>query len=132
MLNSFQRVLDPATTGGRGWPLYPIQGAREYGDGKAQTITGLAAPDDSTVVITLTEPLAIFPKLLAMPVAHIVPDSVPENFGEKPIGTGPWKFVEWRHDDYLKFARNDNYFDTPPKADSLLARIIPEPSTAVA
>ena len=33
VLSSFQRVLDPATTGGRGWPLYPIQGAREYGDG---------------------------------------------------------------------------------------------------
>ncbi|CAN5718802.1 ABC transporter substrate-binding protein [soil metagenome] len=132
VLSSFQRVLDPATTGGRGWPLYPIQGAREYGDGKASTITGLAAPDDSTVVITLTEPFAIFPKLLAMPVASIIPDSVPANFGEHPVGTGPWKFVEWRHDDYLLFARNDEYWGGAAKAESLMARIIAEPSTAVA
>ena len=133
VVNSFQRVLDPKSTGGRGWPLYPIAGAQDYSAGRGgNRVAGLSAPDDSTVVIRLKEPLAIFPKLLAMPVAHIVPDSVPENFGEHPIGTGPWKFVEWRHDDYLKFARNENYFETPPRADSLLARIIPEPSTAVA
>jgi peptide/nickel transport system substrate-binding protein/oligopeptide transport system substrate-binding protein len=133
VIKSFQRVLDPKTKGGRGWPLYPIAGAQEYAAGTGGTrVAGLSARDDSTIVIRLKEPLAIFPKLLAMPVAHIVPDSVPANFGEKPVGTGPWKFVEWRHDDYLKFARNDAYFDTPPKADSLMARIIPEPSTAVA
>ena len=130
---SWQRVLDPKTKGGRGWPLYPIAGAKEYADGTGgNSISGLSAPNDSTVVIRLKEPFAIFPKLLAMPVAAIVPDSVPSNFGEHPIGTGPWKFVEWKHDDYLKFAVNPDYFEAPPKADSLVARIIAEPSTAVA
>ncbi len=133
VVNSFQRVLDPETKGGRGWPLFPIAGAEDFAAGRGgSSISGLTAPDDTTVVIRLKEPLAIFPKLLAMPVAHIVPDSVPSNFGENPVGTGPWKFVEWRHDDYIRFARNDEYFDTPPKADSLMARIVPEPSTAVA
>ncbi len=133
VLYSWQRVLDPKTKGGRGWPLYPIAGAKEYADGTGgRSISGLTAPDDSTIVIRLKEPFAIFPKLLAMPVAAIVPDSVPANFGENPIGTGPWKFVEWKHDDYLKFAANPDYFETPPKADSLMARIIAEPSTAVA
>jgi len=132
VVNSFRRVLDPASRGGRGWPLYPIAGARDYAEGKGRALAGLTAPNDSTVIIRLTEPLAIFPKLLAMPVAAIVPDSVPSNFGEHPVGTGPWKFVEWRHDDYLKFAKNPDYFDGPPAADSLMARIIPEPSTAVA
>ena len=102
VVNTFKRVLDPKTKGGRGWPLYPIAGAKEFADGKGGSgISGLTAPDDSTVVIRLKEPFAIFPKLLAMPVAAIVPDSVPANFGEHPIGTGPWKFVEWKHDDYL-------------------------------
>jgi peptide/nickel transport system substrate-binding protein/oligopeptide transport system substrate-binding protein len=132
VISSFQRVLDPKTKGGRGWPLYPIAGAKAYADGKGKSISGLSAPNDSTIVMKLQEPFAIFPKLLAMPVAAIVPDSVPENFGEHPIGTGPWKFVEWKHDDYLKFAKNASYWDTPPKADSLMARIVPEPSTAVA
>lgn len=132
VINSFTRALDPATKGGRGWPLYPIAGAQDYADGKARSVSGLAAPNDSTVVITLKEPFAIFPKLLAMPVASIIPDNVPANFGEHPIGTGPWKFVEWKHDDYLLFAKNPDYWGGPPKTDSLRARIIPEPSTAVA
>jgi len=41
---SFQRVLDPATKGGRGWPLYPIKGAEDYAAGKAKTMAGMAAP----------------------------------------------------------------------------------------
>lgn len=130
--HTFQRVLDPKTTGGRGWPLYPIQGARAYADGKAGSIAGLRVLDDTTVAISLTEPFAIFPKLLAMPVTSIVPASTPANFGQKPVGTGPWKLVEWKHDDYLLFTRNDAYFGEVPAAESLRARIIPEPSTAVA
>ena len=70
--------------------------------------------------------------MLAMPVASVVPDSVPANFGEHPIGTGPWKLVEWKHDDYLLFAKNPSYFGGAPKTDTLRARIIAEPSTAVA
>lgn len=132
VVRSFQRVLDPAVKGGRGWPLFPIRGAREFAAGEAGRIAGLAAPDDSTVVITLDEPLAIFPKLLAMPVASVLPDSLPPDFGQRPVGTGPWRFVEWKHDDYLRFARNDGYWGGAPQAESLMARIIPEPSTAVA
>ena len=132
VIASFQRALDPATKGGRGWPLYPIAGAKDYANGKAKNVAGLSAPNDTTIVIRLSEPFAIFPKLLAMPVASVVPDSVSSSFGEHPIGTGPWKFVEWKHDDYLLFARNEAYWGGPPKADSLRARIVPEPSTAVA
>src|SRR3954466_10348248 len=132
VVSTFQRVLDPKTKGGRGWPLFPIKGAEDFAGGKGQAITGLAAPNDTTVVITLKEPLAIFPKLLAMPVTSIVPANAGADFGQKPVGTGPWKFVEWRHDDYLRFAKNPNYFDGPPKTDSLMARIIPEMSTATA
>lgn len=129
---TFQRVLDPKTKGGRGWPLYPIKGAEDYAGGKAGAQIGVTAPNESTVVITLKEPLAIFPKMLAMPVASMVAPNGAADLGQKPIGTGPWKFVEWKHDDYLKFAKNPNYFDGPPKSDSLMARIIPEMSTATA
>src|SRR5438552_2343833 len=87
-------------------------------------------PARTTVIATLAEPLAVFPKLLAMPVAAVVPDHPPANFGEHPVGTGPWRLVEWKHDDYLLFARNKDYFDGSPKSDSLRARIIGEPSTA--
>jgi oligopeptide transport system substrate-binding protein len=132
VVRSFTRVLDPKTRGGRGWPLFPIAGATEYAAGKAPSIRGLRVGNDSTIEITLAEPFAIFPKLLAMPVASIVPDSVGANFGEQPVGTGPWKLAEWKHDDFVRFVRNDDYWGTKPLQDTLIARIIPEPSTAVA
>jgi peptide/nickel transport system substrate-binding protein len=132
VVTSWQRALDPQSKSGASEFLYPIQGAREFHEGKAETISGIAAPDDSTVVVTLDQPLAAFLKLLAMPIASIVPERAGADLGEHPVGTGPWRFVEWRHDDYLLFARNEHYFLGAPKAESLEARIIAEPSTSVA
>jgi ABC-type transport system substrate-binding protein len=129
VIASWQRALDPATKGGRAEPLQPIRGARDFAAGKSRSVVGLSAPDDHTVQVQLEEPLGIFPKLLAMPVAAVVP---PNMSRDRPIGSGPWKLVEWKHDDYLLFARNDTYWGGAPKAESLRARIISEPSTAVA
>ena len=132
VVHSFTRALDPATRGSGAVPLLPIRGAADFADGKAPSVSGLAAPDDSTVVITLAQPLATFPKLLAMPAASVLPASAPADVSDHPMGTGPWKLVTWKHDDYLLFARNDHYWGGAPEADSLRARIIAEPSTAVA
>ena len=132
VVRSWQRALEPATKSGAAQFLFPIAGAKDFNGGKATSISGLATPNDSTLVVTLAEPLAIFTKMMAMPVASVVPDSVPANFGEHPVGTGPWKLVEWKHDDYLLFAKNASYFGGAPKADTLRARVIAEPSTAVA
>jgi peptide/nickel transport system substrate-binding protein/oligopeptide transport system substrate-binding protein len=132
VLSSWLRVLDPKAKSGRGEPLYPIVGAREYAQGTRKRLDGVVIRDDSTVVISLKEPNAIFPKLLAMPVGAIVPENAGPDLSDHPIGTGPWKFVEWKHDDYLLFARNPDYWGGPPKAESLRARIISDPSTSVA
>jgi len=129
---SWERALDPATKSSASEFLYPIKGARDFHTQKAKAIAGLSVRDDSTIVITLEEPLAAFVKLLAMPVASILPAHIAGNFGERPVGTGPWRLIDWRHDDFLLFARNDHYFLGAPKAESLQARIIAEPSTSVA
>ncbi len=102
---SWERALAPATKSGAAQFLFPIAGARAFNGGTAKSISGLAAPNDSTVVVTLDEPLAIFTKMLAMPVASVVPLNTPANFGEHPIGTGPWTLVTWKHDDFLLFAQ---------------------------
>ena len=132
VVHSWERALDPSSKSSASEFLYPIKGARDFHAQKASSIAGITARDDSTIIVTLEEPLAAFVKLLAMPVASIVPQRTGQNFGERPIGTGPWRFVEWRHDDYLLFARNDQYFLGPPRAESLQARVIAEPSTSVA
>lgn len=129
---SFRRVLSLAAKGSRTWTLTPILGAAAYADGAAPDIAGLATPDDTTLVVTLEEPLNIFPKLLAMPASAILPESVGPDFGERPLASGPWRFVEWSHDDYLLLAANDAYWGGRPLADTLRVRIIPEPLTQAA
>src|SRR5437764_10685814 len=128
---SFLRVLAPATKGGRPWPLYPIAGAEAYAAGRAGDVSGMTLVGDSALAFTLTEPLAIFPKFLAMPVASVVPPPLEEP-GQRPIGSGPWRFVAWQHDDALTFARNRDYWGGPPLADTLTVRIVPEPLTRAA
>ena len=44
-----------------------------------------------------------------------------------PVGTGPFKFVEYQRDSKLTFARNDNYWDTgKPYLDGLEYYVAPE------
>jgi ABC-type transport system substrate-binding protein len=129
---SFLRVLDPQAHGGRVWPLLPIAGAGDFADGRAHDVRGIAVLGDTAVAFTLSEPLAVFPKFLAMPVASVVPASLPPDFGQRPVGTGPWRFVAWQHDDYLRFARNPAYWGGAPASDSLTVRIVPEALTRAA
>lgn len=129
---SYRRVLDRSLLGGRPWPLFPILGARAFNAGEAREVAGIAVPDDSTIVLTLEEPLNIFPKLLAMPATAIVPTPVPEGFDQAPVGSGPWRFVSWSHDDAIVLARNPRWWGGAPAADSLRIRIIPEPLTQAA
>ncbi|MEP7325436.1 MAG: ABC transporter substrate-binding protein, partial [Gemmatimonadota bacterium] len=129
---TFLRALDPATRGGRAWPLFPVAGARAYANGEARDVSGIATPDDSTVVLTLDQPLNVFPKLLAMPVTAITPAPLPADFDQHPIGSGPWKFVSWAHDDAIVLARNPEYWGTVPATDTLRIRIIPEALTQAA
>jgi ABC-type transport system substrate-binding protein len=129
---SMLRALAPGTTGGRSWPLYPIRGARAYAAGQSKQVEGITVRDDSTLILTLEEPLNLFPKLLAMPVAAIVPTPTPPDFDQRPTGSGPWKFVSWSHDDAIVLAKNEAYWGGAPKSDTLRIRIIPEPLTQAA
>ena len=129
---SLLRALAPGTTGGRSWPLHPIRGARAYADGKARDVEGLRIVDDSTLRFVLEEPLNLFPKFLAMPVTAIVPAPVGPAFDQGPVGSGPWRFVRWSHDDEIVLAANENWWGGRPGADSLRIRIIPEPLTQAA
>ena len=39
---------------------------------------------------------------------------------DKPVGSGPWKLVEWRKGEYLQFAANRDFF-MQPKLDGFMA-----------
>ncbi|WP_416145415.1 ABC transporter substrate-binding protein [Planococcus koreensis] len=54
-----------------------------------------------------------------------------EVFLEQPVGTGPYKFKEWKKDDRLTLEANTEYFGEAPKWEEVVFRSIPEDSTRV-
>ncbi len=129
---SILRALRPGSKGGRQWPLLPIEGASAFAAGRSEGVSGIAVPNDSTITFRLEEPLNIFPKFMAMPVAAVVPTPTPADFAQHPVGSGPWKFVSWSHDDAIVLARNEKWWGGAPKSDTLRIRIIPEALTQAA
>jgi ABC-type transport system substrate-binding protein len=43
-----------------------------------------------------------------------------------PIGSGPFRFVEWQSDDRIHLTRNDAYWDGPPQYKDYTIRIVPD------
>jgi peptide/nickel transport system substrate-binding protein len=54
-----------------------------------------------------------------------------EGFTTDPIGTGPYRFVEWRRDDRVIMEAFDEHWRGRPTYDRLIHRTIPEDSTRV-
>jgi peptide/nickel transport system substrate-binding protein len=48
------------------------------------------------------------------------------SFNRKPIGTGPFRFVEWVSDEKIVVEANPQYFEGRPRLDGIVYRIIPE------
>lgn len=71
------------------------------------------AKDDTTVVITLSKPTSIFLNTLAS--VGIVPEhAYGDDYGMNPIGSGPYKFVEWKAQEQIIFTANEDYYDGVP------------------
>ncbi len=94
------------------------------------------AADDYTVVATLNAPNASFFTDISVP---IVPRHALEGqdlregpFNRAPIGTGPFKVVEWNTAESIVLEANEDYFRGRPCIDRLIFRIIPDEQTQVA
>ncbi len=72
-----------------------------------------AAQDDTTVVVTLSKPTSIFLNTLAS--VGIVPEhAYGEDYGTNPVGSGPYRFVEWKPQEQLLFTANEDYYGIVP------------------
>ena len=89
--------------------------------------------NDYQVTIHLKKPNAAMMTSLAMFTVAIVSPTNAEEWGEdafkNPVGTGPFKFVEWVKDDHITLVKNEDYWRDPAKLDKLIFRVIEDPSS---
>ncbi|MCC6864819.1 MAG: ABC transporter substrate-binding protein [Ignavibacteria bacterium] len=117
----YQRLCDPRTKTRGSWLFRDkVKGATEYINSiknnynNVNEISGIQAPNDTTLVITLVKPFAPFLSILTMQYTFVYPHEAVEyykdNFGYNPVGTGPFKFVKWEFDQELEMTKNPNYW----------------------
>ncbi|MEM7469976.1 MAG: ABC transporter substrate-binding protein [Pseudomonadota bacterium] len=95
-------------------------------------IAGVQATDSQTVVITLDQPQGAFLFNLAWGDAVIVaPESI-DDIKSTPIGTGAFRFEDWKQGDSIRLTRNDDYWGTPAQLDGATFKFISDPTAAFA
>ncbi|MFL0583029.1 ABC transporter substrate-binding protein [Solibacillus silvestris] len=96
-------------------------------------IKDVTAEGEHTVVFTLSRPQAPFLKNLAMspfgigsPTAF---EAAGDKFGDNPVGTGPFKFTDWKRNDSITIEKFEDYWQEGlPKLDKVIFRSIPDNS----
>jgi peptide/nickel transport system substrate-binding protein len=89
-------------------------------------VSKVTAPDDSTVVITLTDPssliLGAYTPILPEHIwKTVTPKQANADFGNDPpvVGTGPFQAVEWQKGQFTRFVRNPHYWGKKPAIDEV-------------
>ncbi len=97
-------------------------------------VESITAPDPSTVVFKLKKPFSAFISAFELSSFPIVPKHIYEGTdyrtnpaNQTPIGTGPFKFEEWKRGSYIHLVKNPDYWkEGRPYLDDLYFRIIPD------
>jgi peptide/nickel transport system substrate-binding protein len=113
-------------------PYHKVEGAYQYWKDMDMDdiVAALEAPDDSTFVIRLKTPNASFLANLAMNFCAAVSPAALKKHGadyfKNPVGTGPFRFIEWRKDERIVLSRNDDYWGTKPQIRQLIFKPVHE------
>lgn len=122
---SFDRQFD------KNHPYYKY-GKWEYAEFALEPLEKVEVVDDYTVRFILKYPFAPFLANLAMFSCAIVSPTAVEkykaDFFKNPVGTGPFKFVEWVQKDKIVLEANTEYWGGRPYLDRLIFRVIPDNS----
>lgn len=119
---TFDRLLDPNT----GSPQ------RE----KFAMINEVKVIDEYTVQLLLDYPYAPLLSILASSEGSIMsPKALAENqetLAEKPVGTGPFVFENWKTGQEISLKKNENYWGKSPSIDEVVFKVVPEDATRLA
>lgn len=103
-------------------------------------VTAVETPDPHTAVFKLSVAAPYIMKALASSESPILPKHVYERGDIKthanannPVGSGPFKFVEWRRGEFVRLDKNANYWRKGlPHLDRIVVRFIADASTRTA
>jgi peptide/nickel transport system substrate-binding protein len=95
-------------------------------------IASVEVVDDLTVTVTLNAPQGDFLYNMGWGDAVIVSEKHAATNGTNPIGTGPYKFVEWVKGDHVTLAANPDYWGETPAIETATIKFISDPTAAVA
>ena len=92
------------------------------------------APDDHTVVFQFKEPYPAFLSMFDVASVPVLPKHLYEGtdyskneWNSKPVGTGPFKFSEWKKGSHVKLVRNDDYWKPGlPYLDAIWIHMLPD------
>ncbi|MFM8715697.1 MAG: ABC transporter substrate-binding protein, partial [Spartobacteria bacterium] len=100
-----------------------------------ELVLSLDTPDEHTVRVVYRRPFspALESWMMSILPAHLLedvaPDQWPLTFNRAPVGTGPFKFAEWKTNQFIRVERNDDYFRGRPHLDGIVFRVLPDPLT---
>jgi peptide/nickel transport system substrate-binding protein len=130
--NTKNAVHEAQTKAGQTFEYYEAQFGGFDGD---SIITDVKAIDPATVQITLKEPQGPFLNNLAMFIFVFASPTALEKNGtgscKAPVGTGPYKFVEWKPNEQVSLEAFAEYWDKPnaAKMKKVIIRNIPNNSS---
>jgi peptide/nickel transport system substrate-binding protein len=99
-------------------------------------IDTIETPDDHTLVITTKKPsvqmLSMWVPILPEHVWEGVPAKETKSFENEPtVGSGPFRAVEWRREQFVRLEANPNYFRGAPAVDEVIMQFYDNPDTMV-
>jgi peptide/nickel transport system substrate-binding protein len=96
-----------------------------------RNLDDIVTEGDYGVTFIMKRPQPAFPMMLASAYGPVYPCHVPASqMRQHPIGTGPFKFVEFKPNEHIKLAKNPNYWKPGrPYLDAIEWTIIPNRST---
>lgn len=136
---SWRRALAPRNAARAAGLLYPIVNAERYNRGETadSTLVGLAAPDDSTFVVTLRAPTPYFLSLTAYTTFLPVPRQAIERWGRTwaapghIVSNGAFLLKHHRQNERLVFEKNPRYWDAASvRLDGIVAYPVGDLSTS--
>ncbi len=117
-----------------------LKGVHPRGPGSFREVTRVETPDAHTAVFRLGNPAPYMLMALSSYESPIVPkhlfqgsDLRNSKHANEPVGAGPYKFVEWKRGQYIRFDRFDKYFKKgQPYLDRIVQRSIADSATRTA